>query len=241
MNRRSAQLVLALTLCACLSQGTQPPPPRPASVPKSAFWCGGLDGGVFVEIAAHPQKKRLYRGTIYTEAGDIWYRGDFRMDPQNPGRPPRRGQAWCGGWDGTRLYLSQGGALLAVDAEKSGNRSLDMRLPSLIEAHAGDLGKQVDASRRKTDLVHDPRRYEVAQPDSVSRQRRAKPLKRAYHTARVVLGGPHEDVDIAGSSRDPVSGHGVRAHDHELHRLFLETAEHVEKVVVELRRAYGFG
>jgi len=109
-----------LSLCACLAQGTPKPPPRPASVPATVFWCGGLDGGVFVELTAHPQG--VFKGAIYTELGDIWYRGPFRMDPKQPGKPPRRGAAWCGGWDGTRLFLSGGGALIAVDAEKQGVR-----------------------------------------------------------------------------------------------------------------------
>ena len=35
-----------------------------------------------------------------------------------PAKPLKRGTSWCEGWDGTRLYVAGGGALIAVDADK---------------------------------------------------------------------------------------------------------------------------
>jgi hypothetical protein len=117
MQRQIAALALAAcSLAACLQCGSSTPS-RPAKVPASAFWCGGADGGVFVEISASGKPGR-YAGTIYTEAGDTWYQGEFRVDPKRPAKVPKRGSAWCEGWDGTRLYVEGGGALIAVDADK---------------------------------------------------------------------------------------------------------------------------
>ena len=109
----------ALFLSACVTEYEPMPPPRPAKVPQTAFWCGGVDGGVFVELFRDSKKKNSFYGTIYYEAdGDIWYRGEFRMDPRHPGKPPKRGTSWCGGWDGTRLYLQGGGALISIGPKR---------------------------------------------------------------------------------------------------------------------------
>jgi hypothetical protein len=115
MKRRLVALaVAACSLTACLQCGSASPE-RPAKLPASAFWCGGADGGVFVDIRAGGKPGR-YIGTIYTEAGDTWYQGEFRVDPKRPAKLPKRGSSWCEGWDGTRLYVTGGGALIALDA-----------------------------------------------------------------------------------------------------------------------------
>jgi len=50
-------LFLVIFLSACeIHYGEVEPPPRPPSVPESALWTGGLDGGVF-EIY---QKQKYY-------------------------------------------------------------------------------------------------------------------------------------------------------------------------------------
>lgn len=114
---RDRLVALALLCSGCLVPDPGPPP-RPSSVPSGAFWCGGADGGVFVQVY-RSAKDSGYRGAIYADhGGDVMFRGRFRMDPENPGPAPRRGRAWCGGWDGTRLYLQPRGALIAIDAEK---------------------------------------------------------------------------------------------------------------------------
>lgn len=114
---RDRLVALALLCGGCLVPD-RGPPARPASVPEGAFWCGGADGGVFVQVY-RSTKGGGYQGAIYTDhGGDVLFRGRFRADPANPGPAPRRGRAWCGGWDGTRLYLQPRGALIAIDADK---------------------------------------------------------------------------------------------------------------------------
>jgi hypothetical protein len=112
----AAIAVTACWLAACLQSGPSTPA-RPARVPASAFWCGGVDGGVFVDISARGKPGR-YKGTIYNEAGDTWYQGEFRVDPKRGAKLPKRGTSWCEGWDGTRLYVAGGGALIALDADQ---------------------------------------------------------------------------------------------------------------------------
>lgn len=120
MRQRAALALAACWLAACLLsaclQCGSSTPARPASVPASAFWCGGADGGAFVDITA--RGKGRYQGSIYTEAGDVWFQGEFRQDPKLPAKMPKRGTSWCEGWDGTRLYVRGGGALIALDADK---------------------------------------------------------------------------------------------------------------------------
>lgn len=110
-------LALSLVFCSCLVRDSGAPA-RPNAVPSSAFWCGGADGGVFVKFSMTDNGKQ-YQGAVYTDhAGDLLFAGKFRMDPENPGPPPKLSSLWCNGWDGTRLWLRSGGALLAIDADK---------------------------------------------------------------------------------------------------------------------------
>ncbi len=92
------------------------PPPKPESVPESAFWIGGHEGGVFVSISME-QDRETYFGTIYFEAnGEIWYRGKF----QYTGNVPfdLEDKSSYTGWDGDFLFLANGKKLIAVDIAK---------------------------------------------------------------------------------------------------------------------------
>ena len=108
-------------LCSCITvkEGEPTGPRRPKGVPSTAFWCGGADGGVFVELAAG-RGTGTYSGVIYFDhSGEVWYRGAFQMDPEHKGTPPDAARKdWCGGWDGTRLHLRSGGALIATAPTK---------------------------------------------------------------------------------------------------------------------------
>lgn len=49
---------------------------KPTNIPQTAFWAGGLDGGVWVNVD-NKKSDTLYHFTIYFENGDIWERGWF--------------------------------------------------------------------------------------------------------------------------------------------------------------------
>lgn len=52
---------------------------KPANISQTAFWVGGLDGGVWVNID-DKKSDTLYYFTIYFENGDIWEKGWFKGD-----------------------------------------------------------------------------------------------------------------------------------------------------------------
>lgn len=92
------------------------PPPKPKSVPESAFWVGGHEGGVFILISKEKDRKTYY-GTVYFDAnGEIWYRGKFQYTGNvlfDVGD-----KSSYTGWDGDILFLANGEKLIAVDKEK---------------------------------------------------------------------------------------------------------------------------
>lgn len=108
----------------------QPPPQttrvRPANVPKAAAWVGGPDGGAYVWLAPAPRDKHgVVRGKIFHENGDPWFEGAFRLEqPSSRGDLTRLGA--FEGWDGERLYLSDGRSLKALSepTRPSGNRKI---------------------------------------------------------------------------------------------------------------------
>lgn len=49
---------------------------KPANIPQTSFWVGGLDGGVWVNLD-EKKSDTLYYFTIYFENGGIWEKGWF--------------------------------------------------------------------------------------------------------------------------------------------------------------------
>jgi hypothetical protein len=94
------------------------PPPRPSGVPRSTFWVGGLDGGVFVIVEKRDADPgHIYRGTIYSESGTVRYAGRLAMVPQSgQGFDYRAAQSFTG-WDGDTMSLIDGRHLKAIDQE----------------------------------------------------------------------------------------------------------------------------
>ena len=107
-----ARATLLCLLLAALIVGCGSMPPRPDTVPAGAFWVGGSDGGVFVQLAKEPSDPdQVYRAKIYYEKGELWYEGTLTLEP--PNGPPvdiANAEAFSG-WDGTQLILADGRTL----------------------------------------------------------------------------------------------------------------------------------
>ena len=97
-----AALLVVLPWAGALGGGLAAPQ-RPASVPKSASWLGGPDGGVFFELSSTDSAKgRNYRGTIWRDHGRVWYRGPFHVQPANSAPVDVKKSKQFAGW--LRLY-----------------------------------------------------------------------------------------------------------------------------------------
>lgn len=115
-------LCFAVLLVGVLSgcQDSSANPERPANVPIGAFWVGGMEGGVFVELAkSQGDPPDLYRGAIYYErSGEIWFKGRFRLEPSGPARIDTNNHLLFDGWDGDALHLTDGRTLKAIRERK---------------------------------------------------------------------------------------------------------------------------
>lgn len=100
--------LIILFITSCDSQQEEVyVPSKPTSVPESAFWVGGLDGGVFVLI----KKKKSdppneYWGEVYYVSGDIAYKGKMLLTPEGGNIIDYTDSEIFQGWDGDTLYVS---------------------------------------------------------------------------------------------------------------------------------------
>ena len=101
-------LLLIFFLSGCEIQfGEVEPPP---SVPESALWVGGLDGGVYVDIS---KTNNIYTGTIYADVtGVIIFQGEFKYTGNNDFDVNDVNS--YGGWDGDYLFLRNNEKLIAI-------------------------------------------------------------------------------------------------------------------------------
>ena len=109
--------VLAFYAFVCSAQDeTIVPPAKPESIPDSALWVGGHEGGVFVSISSMEDSDN-YFGTIYFDAnGEVWYRGVLKYTGSAPF--DIHDSSSYAGWDGDYLFLANGEKLIAVDENK---------------------------------------------------------------------------------------------------------------------------
>lgn len=111
-------MIFALLLSGCDIQSNGEstlPPERPEAVPETAIWIGGADGGVFIEVS-ETDKENLYTGSVYHDHnGDVWYQGEFKYTGDKAFEPDERSSYRS--WDGTVLYLSNQGRLIAQELE----------------------------------------------------------------------------------------------------------------------------
>jgi hypothetical protein len=73
-------------------------PPRPSSVPKSATWAGGADGGAWIDCKGVGEN---FRCVIYNDrSGEVWARGEYELQPRGADR-----SLTYGGFDGDTIHL----------------------------------------------------------------------------------------------------------------------------------------
>jgi hypothetical protein len=107
-------LLASLLSFACCAEG-QTGPARPAGVPKTAFWVGGEDGGVFVRVREVPGKTDTYRMTVYNDStGKILYQGLAQLRPVAGEKLQIRDPKAFSGWDGEKMLLTDGRVLAPV-------------------------------------------------------------------------------------------------------------------------------
>lgn len=73
--------VIAVLTAGCVKEEVRPDPPkRPVSVPPSAVWAGGVDGGAFIDCAVKDAAAFTYACTTYDDGvGEVWKRGVFAL------------------------------------------------------------------------------------------------------------------------------------------------------------------
>lgn len=80
-------------------------PSKPQKVPLEAFWVGGPDGGVWIDL--HEVRADGLSATIYHETGVVWASGHFVAHGSVPAEAPAK--SWLKDnisfFDGTDIFL----------------------------------------------------------------------------------------------------------------------------------------
>lgn len=128
MRKYPLHLILAATISviaqACnieVGDNITDAPSRPNAVPEDAIWSGGADGGVFILLSFSDESTPgTYRASIYNDqTGDLEFNGLLSVGNSsdlvlNPGDT-----SLFAGWDGSRLYLSDGRYLEVAKSKKN--------------------------------------------------------------------------------------------------------------------------
>lgn len=117
-------LCFHLAFIGCSAKDSAPgqsdsPGKRPENVHQDAVWVGGADGGVYVLVTKPSSAPSdTYSAHIFHENGESWYQGVLvlRPDASNPLDLENKNQ--FSGWDGDKLYLSDGRYLTSGEPEK---------------------------------------------------------------------------------------------------------------------------
>jgi hypothetical protein len=87
-------------------------PARPFGVPAEAIWVGGVDGGVFVTLKPSQNEKGKFRVRVWNyPSGTLEYDGTLHRSEDAPTEIDADDRSQFLGWDGSALYLRNGGAL----------------------------------------------------------------------------------------------------------------------------------
>jgi hypothetical protein len=85
------------------------PPTRPATVPPTAMWIGGPDGGVFVALQVKSSARGAYLARIFADhTGELLYQGKLVLKPPRPALTSIQDPTLFVAWDGTALLLADG-------------------------------------------------------------------------------------------------------------------------------------
>jgi hypothetical protein len=110
-NLASIFLSLSIFLSGCeVHIGTPETPSHPSSIPASATWVGGSDGGVFVLLSAvTPEAKgTVYEVKVFEPSGNLAYEGKLKLNSKS--ESPIESNLFDA-WDGDTLYLKDGRSL----------------------------------------------------------------------------------------------------------------------------------
>ncbi|HKO20666.1 MAG TPA: hypothetical protein VJU82_17455 [Acidobacteriaceae bacterium] len=83
---RAAALVVTMFMAVLLGCKPKPSEPRrPANVPQSAVWAGGIDGGAFI-VCIPSTGNEANTCTVYNEStGDVWMSGRYLLKGKQRG------------------------------------------------------------------------------------------------------------------------------------------------------------
>ncbi|MCP4297428.1 MAG: hypothetical protein GY786_17645 [Proteobacteria bacterium] len=94
------------------------PPKKPASIPASAFWIGGIDGGNFIIVKRNKNKKKSFFAEIYNDhSGDVEFEGILEYSGDEEISNKLNDRSIYLGWDGNKLHLVSG-AFMRVFGQK---------------------------------------------------------------------------------------------------------------------------
>ena len=107
-------LLVALQLMGCRSNVNIPT--RPGTVPLSAIWSGGADGGAWYDCS-YKAGESTNLCTIYSESGTLWFQAKYELRGQH--RPVTK-EEFLHPWvdhipDATEIHLDGGKTLVAVE------------------------------------------------------------------------------------------------------------------------------
>ena len=131
---KSFLMLVCVFLVSCKSDG---PKIRPSSVPLSAVWAGGPDGGGYIDCVPS-QKGEANPCTVYNDGtGDTWMSGAFMLDSQ---RGASAAQLKYSGSDGEKIFLENNLVLSPVGTMTPGSipkTSLLAENGVYVDCHSG--------------------------------------------------------------------------------------------------------
>jgi len=84
-------------------------PQKPKSVPSTALWAGGIDGGNFIDIKPYKKEEKLFFAQIYNDfTGELEFEGIVKYNGTRNISNLLNNKSFYRGWDGDNLHLSNG-------------------------------------------------------------------------------------------------------------------------------------
>lgn len=87
-------------------------PERPPSVPETAVWAGGVDGGAWIECSVELEQKANWCTIWSDQTGEVWARTSFVL--RDTGKPVSDTELTYTGFTGTYIGLADGRMLEPV-------------------------------------------------------------------------------------------------------------------------------
>jgi len=94
-------------------------PKKPESVPNTALWAGGIDGGNFIFVKTYKHEEKLFFAQIYNDfSGEIEYEGLVKYFGSKNITDLLNNPSFYRGWDGDSLHLIDGEIMTIYSSEK---------------------------------------------------------------------------------------------------------------------------